>query len=98
MKGMPRQMLTAMTAAWACSGTPRKSTLVEISPSFRSDQETIENCGSKIHQKAIAESTVGTMKGIRIIDRTSERNGIFLLSRMARYSPMANLKVLAIAV
>ena len=58
--------------------------LPEISPSFRSDQEMIENCGSKIHQKAIAESTVGTMNGIRITARTIARNGMCLLSRSAR--------------
>ena len=84
MKGTPRQTLTKITLACACSGTPRKSTLVEISPIFLSDQEMIENCGSKIHQKAIADSTVGTMNGIRITDRTSDRNGIFLLRRSAR--------------
>ena len=35
-----------------------------IKPIFFSDHEITENCGSKIHQKAIAESTVGTMNGI----------------------------------
>ena len=38
-----------------------------IRPSLRSDQEMIENWLSKIHQNAIADSTVGTMKGISTI-------------------------------
>ena len=84
MKGTPRQTLAKITLACACSGTPRKSTLVAISPIFRSDQEMIENCGSKIHQKAIADSTVGTMNGIRIAARTIARNGMCLLRRSAR--------------
>ena len=44
----------------------------------------IENCGSKIHQKAIADSTVGTMNGIRIAALTIARNGMCLLRRSAR--------------
>ncbi|MND03776.1 hypothetical protein D3C83_237570 [compost metagenome] len=51
--------------------------LPSIQPSWRSDQEMTENCGSKIHQKAIAESTVGTMKGIRITARIMALNGMF---------------------
>ena len=34
-----------------------------MSPSCFSDQEMIENWLSKIHQKASADSTVGTMNG-----------------------------------
>ena len=42
-KGTPRQMLAKMVEARALFGSPRKSMLVAISPSFRSDQEMIEN-------------------------------------------------------
>src|SRR3712207_3027453 len=76
MKGTPRQMLAKITLACACRGTPRKSMLPEISPIFLSDHEMIENCGSKIHQKAMADRTVGTMKGIRMTARTIARNGM----------------------
>ena len=54
-----------------------------------------ENCGSKIHQKAIATSTVGTMNGISTIARTMAFNGSFWFSRIARYRPTANLMTLA---
>src|SRR5215211_4925030 len=84
MNGTPRQMLAKMTLACACRGTPRKSMLPEISPIFLKDQEMIENCGSNIHQNAMADRTVGTMKGIRITARTIARNGICLLRRRAR--------------
>ena len=69
--------------------------LPSIHPICRSDQEMTENCGSKIHQKAIAESTVGTMKGIRITARMIALNGMFWLSSSARYRPIANLNTLA---
>src|SRR5215212_2023282 len=98
MNGTPRQMLAKITLACAWSGTPRKSMLPEMSPIFLKVHETIENCGSKIHQKAIAESTVGTMNGIRITARTIARNGMYLLRRRARYSPMTNLNALATTV
>ena len=62
--GTPRQILAKITDQRAFQVSPRKSILVAISPSFRSDQDTIENWLSKIHQNAMAESTVGTMKGI----------------------------------
>ena len=46
--------------------------LVAISPILRSDHDTIENWLSKIHQKAMAERTVGTMNGRRMIARRSD--------------------------
>ena len=49
-----------------------------------SDQEMIENWLSKIHQKAIAESTVGTMNGISTIARMIALNGMCWLSSSAR--------------
>ena len=58
--------------------------LPEISPRWRSDHEMIENCGSKIHQNAIAESTVGTMNGISTTARSVALNGRFSLSSSAR--------------
>ena len=57
-----------------------------------------ENCGSKIHQKAIADSTVGTMKGISTTARMMALNGRFSFSSSARYRPMANLMTLATSV
>ena len=41
-----------------------------IKPICFSDQEMIENCESKTHQNASADSTVGTMKGISTIARS----------------------------
>ena len=58
--------------------------LASISPSFLSDHEMTENCGSKIHQNAIADSTVGTMKGISTTARMMALNGSFWLSSSAR--------------
>ena len=55
-----------------------------ISPSFRSDHEMIENCASKSHQNAIADSTVGTMNGISTTARSIALNGMFSLSSNAR--------------
>ena len=69
-----------------------------ISPSWRSDHEMIENCGSKIHQKAIADSTVGTMNGISTTARMIALNGSFSFSRIARYRPMPNFMTLATTV
>ena len=43
-----------------------------IRPRCFSDHEMIENCESKIHQNASADSTVGTMKGIST-DRAQHR-------------------------
>ena len=47
-------------------------------------QEMMENWLSNSHQKAIAESTVGTMKGISTSARIIALNGMLLLSRSAR--------------
>ena len=55
-----------------------------IRPRCFSDQEMIENCESKIHQNASADSTVGTMKGISTIARSIALNGMFSLSSSAR--------------
>src|SRR5688572_32179620 len=76
MNGTPRQTFAKMTLQRAFHASPRKLMLPSIHPSCRSDQEMTENCGSKIHQKAMAESTVGTMKGIRITARMIALNGI----------------------
>jgi hypothetical protein len=43
-----------------------------------------ENWVSKIHQKATADSTVGTMKGISTTERMKALNGRLLLSSRAR--------------
>src|SRR3989442_15393187 len=84
MNGTPRQMFAKITDQRAFQVSPRKTILVAISPSFLSDQDTIENWLSKIHQKAMAESTVGTMKGISTIARTIALNGMCWLRRTAR--------------
>ena len=44
----------------------------------------IENWLSKIHQNAMADSTVGTMNGISTMERISALNGRFWLSSSAR--------------
>src|SRR5690606_38065054 len=68
-KGMPRQTLAAMTEARALFGSPRKLIGRSINPHSISTQEMMENWESKIHQKASAESTVGTTQGSRMIAR-----------------------------
>src|SRR5437588_5902936 len=75
MNGTPRQILAKITDQRAFQVSPRKSMLVAINPSFLSDQDTIENWLSKIHQNAIAESTVGTMNGISTTARIIALNG-----------------------
>src|SRR5215475_13032111 len=65
--GTPRQMLAKITDQRAFHASPRKSMLLVIRFILRSDQEMIENCGSNSHQNAMAESTVGTMKGMSTI-------------------------------
>src|ERR1700737_1783324 len=65
MNGTPRQILAKITDQRAVHGSPRKSMFVEIKCSFFSDQEMMENWLSNSHQKAIAESTVDTMNGIK---------------------------------
>src|ERR1700712_2272210 len=90
-KGTPRQILAKITDQRAFQTSPRKSILTVINPIFFSDQEMIENCGSKIHQKAMADSTVGTMKGISTTARRMALNGNRSFSSSARYSPTANL-------
>ena len=58
--------------------------LCVIRPRCLSDQEMIENCASKIHQNASADSTVGTMKGISTIARSIALNGMFSFNSSAR--------------
>jgi hypothetical protein len=78
------QILAKITQARAMAGSPRKSMLPSMIPRWRNDHEMIENWLSKIHQKAMAESTVGTTNGISTIDRMIDLNGMFLLSSSAR--------------
>src|SRR5690242_20243426 len=82
--GTPRQILAKITDQRAFHGSPRKLMYCVISPSFISDHEMIENCGSNSHQKAIAESTVGTMNGISTTARMIALNGRRSLSNSAR--------------
>ena len=55
-----------------------------INPICFSDQEMIENCESKIHQNASADSTVGTMNGISTSARSMALNGMFSFNSSAR--------------
>ena len=55
-----------------------------INPICFSDHEMIENCESKIHQNASADSTVGTMNGISTSARSMALNGMFSFSSSAR--------------
>src|SRR5262245_38688697 len=98
MKGTPRQTLAKIAEKRAFQTSPRKLMLVLSRPIFFSDHEITENCGSKIHQKAMADSTVGTMNGISTTARISALNGSFSLSRIARYRPTPNFTVLATTV
>src|SRR3569833_4540214 len=96
--GTPRQMLAKITVQRAFHGSPRKLMYCVIRPIFMSDHEMIEICGSNSHQKAIAESTVGTMNGISTIARMIALNGSRSLSSSARYRPTANFMVEATVV
>src|SRR5215467_13903210 len=82
--GMPRQILAKITDQRAFHGLPRKSMLPDISPRWRSDQEMMENWASNNHQNAIADSTVGTMKGMSTIARMRALNGMFSFKSSAR--------------
>ncbi len=84
MNGMPRQILAKITQALAQLASPRKSMFWPITPIWRSDQEMMENWLSKIHQKAMADRTVGTTNGISTIERTSDLNGMRLFRSSAR--------------
>src|SRR6266403_314174 len=97
-KGTPRQMLAKITHIRAQVVSPRKLIFWVIRPRCFNDQEMIENCESKIHQNASADSTVGTMKGINTIARSIALNGMFSFNSSARYRPTANLMALAIDV
>ena len=46
-----------------------------MSPAALRVQVMIENCGSKIHRKAMADSTVGTMNGSSTTARMNALNG-----------------------
>src|SRR5579875_1979434 len=83
-KGTPRQILAKITDQRAFHGSPRKSILALIRCSFFNDQEMMENCGSNSHQKAMADSTVGTMNGISTTARMIALNGSRSLSSRAR--------------
>src|SRR3954471_17012243 len=96
--GTPRQILAKITQIRAQVVSPKKLMFCEISPRCFSDHEMIENCESKIHQNASADSTVGTMNGISTSARSIALNGMFSLSNSARYSPIANLKAEAMKV
>ena len=65
--------------------------LCRISPSCRSDQEMIENWVSKIHQNAIAESTVGTMNGIRTTARMQRLERQVLVEQQRQIEPDARI-------
>ena len=93
MKGMPRQTFAAITDQRAFHGSPRKLIGCEIQPHCISTHEMIENWLSKIHQKAIAESTVGTTHGRRTMARKKLLNGRFSLRISASHSPSPNFRI-----
>ena len=64
-------------------------------PALVSAQEITENCESYIHQKAIADSAVGTMNGSSTMARRKALNGRLLLSSSASHRPSANFTILA---
>src|SRR6267142_4359608 len=83
-KGTPRQILAKITHIRAQVGSPRKLMFWVMMPRCLSDHEMIENCESKIHQNASADSTVGTIKGIRTSARSMALNGMFSFNNSAR--------------
>src|SRR5690606_32128912 len=92
-KGMPRQTLAAITEARAFSGSPRKLMGASISPISISDQDRMENCESNIHQKASADSTVGTTQGNSTIARKKDLNGSASLRSSASQRPRTNFRI-----
>ena len=58
----------------------------------------IENWLSKIHQKASAESTVGTTQGRRMMARKKLLNGRFSLRISASQRPSPNFRIEATTV
>ena len=62
----------------------------EITPHCISTQEMIENWLSKIHQKASAESTVGTTQGRSMIARKKLFQGRFSFRISASQRPSPN--------
>ena len=64
-----------------------------ITPSRISDHEMIENWLSKIHQKAMADSTVGTTQGSRMTARKKFLNGRCRFSSSASHRPSANFAI-----
>src|SRR5215212_3652297 len=94
-KGTPRQILAKITQIRAQVTSPRKLMFSVIMPICLSDQEMIENCESKIHQNASADSTVGTMNGISTSARSIALKGMFSFNSSARYSPIPNFIALA---
>ena len=65
---MPRQMLAVISDQRATPGAAEEiEILCQRGPADRRARERMENCGSQIHQKAMAESTVGTIQGSRMM-------------------------------
>src|SRR2546430_13526892 len=83
-KGTPRQILAKITQIRAQVVSPRKLMFWVMMPRCLSDHEMIENCESKIHQNASADSTVGTMKGISTSARSIALKGMFSFNNSAR--------------
>ena len=90
--GTPRQTLAAITDQRAFHGSPRKLIGASISPHCISTQEMIENWLSKIHQKASAESTVGTTQGSRMMARKKLLIGSCWFRRSASQRPRPNFR------
>ena len=56
--------------------------LLSISPIFFKNHEMIENCVSKIHQKAIAESTAPKLVAVRELATVQRQVALDVLDRM----------------
>ena len=90
--------MAAITDQRAFHGSPRKLIGCAISPHCISTQEMIENWLSKIHQKASAESTVGTTQGRSMIARKKLFNGSFSFRISASQRPRPNFSTEATTV
>src|SRR6476620_1297672 len=93
--GTPRHTLAAMVDSRAFQGSPRKSICSLISPACRKLQDSTENCASYSHQKAIAESAVGTIQGSSTTARKNDWNGKRRLRSSASHKPSPNFRALA---
>ena len=86
-KGMPFQMLTAMTLGMANPGSDNQPTEREMIPSPCKSGLSVPNKGSKMPRQVRAVTTSGTIQGSNIKADSILRSGSLLFSNEAIMSP-----------